>query len=96
MAQITQREGEKWWENFTPHTKHMPIQLTTDSEQSFREKHRSCLAEFVGTFVLILLGLAAGAQFTLNHPGLDAHMLVWTGWGLALMVALYISAGISV
>ncbi|GHO51893.1 MIP/aquaporin family protein [Ktedonobacter robiniae] len=60
------------------------------------------LAEFIGTFVLVLLGNGAVASFLLfnNIAGTNAFFantwpVVFFGWGFALMLGIYIAGAIS-
>jgi len=56
---------------------------------------REFLAEFLGTFILILFGDAAFAQTVLEGRGVaDVFAVVW-GWGVAVMMGVAVSGGIS-
>lgn len=59
---------------------------------------RKCLApymaEFLGTFVLVLWGEATQAQVVASRGASDWISIAW-GWGVGFMLALYVSAGIS-
>jgi glycerol uptake facilitator protein len=56
------------------------------------------LAEFFGTFLLILGGdgvvANVGLAPRLAAPGYDWNTIVW-GWGLSVMVAVYVAGGVS-
>jgi glycerol uptake facilitator protein len=63
-----------------------------------------CLAEFMGTMVLVLFGLGTMATFSLfTHTGLGGTatpfayewILVALGWGLAYMLGIYVAGTIS-
>jgi glycerol uptake facilitator protein len=56
------------------------------------------MAEFFGTFVLILLGDGVVAQVglaaRLDSAAYDWNTIVW-GWGFAVLVAVYVAGGVS-
>jgi len=52
-----------------------------------------CLAEVLGTFVLILVGEGIGAAAVLVG-GYDPMGVAWV-WGLAVMIAVYLTGGVS-
>ena len=56
------------------------------------------MAEFFGTFVLVLLGDGVVAQVglaaRLDSAAYDWNTIVW-GWGFAVLVAVYIAGGVS-
>lgn len=56
------------------------------------------MAEFFGTFLLILGGdgvvANVGLAPRLAAPGYDWNVIVW-GWGLSVMVAVYVAGGVS-
>ena len=56
---------------------------------------RAGLAELIGTFLMVAIGLASGAQYSLLHPVGDHYLSVWVGWGLGVMVGVYVAGGIS-
>jgi glycerol uptake facilitator protein len=62
------------------------------------------LAEFLGTFVLILLGVASVAVSVVGLPGSGRQvvefgpanwLIIAWGWGLAVVFAIYVAGGIS-
>src|SRR5277367_5678579 len=59
------------------------------------------IAEFLGTFVLMLFGIGVVAMVVLfpsNHPGETIHggyTNITLGWGLAVTMGLYISGKVS-
>ncbi|XP_045613306.1 aquaporin-9 isoform X2 [Procambarus clarkii] len=56
---------------------------------------REFLAEFLGTFILIVFGNASVAQYVLtNKEGGDFFSINW-GWGLAVTLAVLVSGGVS-
>ena len=56
---------------------------------------REVAAEFLGTFVLIVFGLGVVAQFVLGGGANGQYLSVNLGWGLAVTMGIYVSAGIS-
>ncbi|KAF8986422.1 glycerol channel [Entomortierella lignicola] len=58
--------------------------------------YSSYIAEFFGTMVLVVLGCGANAQATLNVSNApSAYLSSSIGWGLGLMMAIYVSGGVS-
>ncbi|XP_035227311.1 aquaporin-9-like [Stegodyphus dumicola] len=60
-----------------------------------RSPWREICAEFLGTFILVVCGNGVMATLTLAHLGSHSVLLSSLGWGLALMIAVAISGGIS-
>ena len=56
---------------------------------------RELLAEFLGTFVLIVLGVGVVAQFVLSKGGAGSYLSINITWGLAVMMGCYVSAGVT-
>jgi MIP family channel proteins len=56
---------------------------------------REVAAEFLGTFVLIVFGVGVVAQFVLGGGANGQYLSVNLGWGLAVTMGIYVSAGIS-
>jgi len=56
---------------------------------------REALAEFLGTFVLIVFGTAVVAQVVLSGNANGTYISINIGWGLAVTMAIYVSAGVS-
>lgn len=56
---------------------------------------REALAEFFGTFILILFGSAVVAQVVLSGSANGTYLSINLGWGLAVTMAIYASAGVS-
>lgn len=56
---------------------------------------REALAEFLGTFVLIVFGTAVVAQVVLSGNANGTYMSINIAWGLAVTMAIYVSAGVS-
>lgn len=56
---------------------------------------REAAAEFLGTFVLILFGSAVVAQVVLSGSANGTYLSINIGWGLAVTMAIYVSAGVS-
>ena len=56
---------------------------------------RELAAECLGTFLLIVFGVGSVAQMVLSHHTLGTTLSVNIGWGLAVMLGAYASAGVS-
>lgn len=56
---------------------------------------REALAEFLGTFVLIVFGVGVVAQVVLGGGHHGEYLSINIGWGLAVVMGVYVSAGIS-
>src|SRR3569623_1360631 len=60
-----------------------------------RETWRELAAEFLGTFVLIVFGVAVVAQVTLSDKSAGEYLSINLGWGLAVTMGVYIAGGVS-
>lgn len=56
---------------------------------------REALAEFLGTFILMVFGLAVVAQVVLGAGTHGEYLSINIGWGLAVVMGVYVSAGVS-
>jgi len=56
---------------------------------------REALAEFFGTFILIVFGTAVVAQVVLSGNANGTYISINIAWGLAVTMAIYVSAGVS-
>ena len=56
---------------------------------------REVLAEFLGTFVLILLGVGVVAQVTLSRNAAGSYLAINLVWGLGVAMGCYVAGGIS-
>ena len=56
---------------------------------------REVLAEFLGTFVLIVFGIGVVAQVILGGGSNGQYLSINIGWGLAVTMAVYVSGGVS-
>lgn len=56
---------------------------------------RELFAEFLGTFVLIVFGVAVVAQTVLSGGTAGSTLSINLGWGLAVTMGCYVSAGVS-
>lgn len=56
---------------------------------------RESLAEFLGTFTLIVFGVGVNAQVVLGRGGHGEYFSINVGWGLAVMLGCYVAGGIS-
>ena len=60
-----------------------------------RETTREILAEFLGTFILIVFGTAVVAQVVLSGQTSGTYFSINLGWGLAVTMGVYVAGGIS-
>jgi MIP family channel proteins len=56
---------------------------------------REMLAEFLGTFVLIVFGLGVVAQTVLSNGTAGTTLSINIAWGLAVTMGCYVSAGVT-
>lgn len=56
---------------------------------------RECLAEFLGTMVLIMFGDGVVAQTVLSAGGAGSALSIHICWGLAVLFGILVSAGVS-
>jgi len=56
---------------------------------------REAAAEFLGTFILIVFGLGVVAQNVLSGGDNGSYLAINLGWGLAVMLGVYASGGVS-
>ena len=56
---------------------------------------REMLAEFLGTFVLIVFGVGVVAQAVLSRNTAGTYLSINIAWGLAVTMACYVCAGVT-
>lgn len=56
---------------------------------------REMLAEFVGTFILIVFGTAVVAQVVLSGQANGSYLSINLAWGLAVVMGVYVAGGVS-
>lgn len=56
---------------------------------------KEALAEFLGTFILLLFGSAVVAQVVLSGGANGNYLSINIGWGLGVTMGIYVSAGVS-
>src|SRR5512133_2361479 len=56
---------------------------------------RELLAEFFGTFVLIVFGIGVVAQVVLSRSTAGSYFSINIAWGLAVTMGCYVSAGVT-
>jgi MIP family channel proteins len=56
---------------------------------------REALAEFLGTFILIMFGVGVVAQVTLGGGASGQYLSINLGWGLGVTMGVYVAAGVS-
>jgi MIP family channel proteins len=61
----------------------------------WRNTAREMAAEFLGTFVLIVFGVAVVAQVLLSGQQNGQYLSINLGWGLAVTMGAYVAGGIS-
>jgi MIP family channel proteins len=70
--------------------------LATAKERSMlRGVAREAVAEFFGTFILIVFGVAVVAQVVLSRQNNGQYLSINIGWGLAVMMGAYVAGGVS-
>ena len=57
--------------------------------------NREAAAEFLGTFVLILLGVGVVAQTVLSREANGSFLAINLAWGIAVMAGVYVAGGVS-
>src|SRR5438093_10480082 len=60
-----------------------------------REVFREVLAEFLGTFVLIVFGVGVVAQVVLSKGTAGSFLSINIAWGLAVTMGCYVCAGVT-
>src|SRR5436190_8263698 len=60
-----------------------------------RELIREALAEFLGTFVLIVFGVGVVAQVVLSKATAGSFLSINIAWGLAVTMGCYVCAGVT-
>ena len=60
-----------------------------------RELSREMLAEFFGTFILIIFGVGVVAQVVLSRQTAGSYLSINIAWGLAVTMGCYVSAGVT-
>jgi len=68
-----------------------PIEVPFMSQGVVRE----VLAEFLGTFILVVFGVAVVAQVVLSGETAGTYLSINIGWGLAVMFGCYVAGGVS-
>jgi MIP family channel proteins len=56
---------------------------------------RECLAEFLGTLILVLFGDGAVAQVTLSENTKGNYTTLCLGWGVGILFGIHVSGGVS-
>jgi MIP family channel proteins len=56
---------------------------------------RELLAEFLGTFVLIVFGVGVVAQVVLSRQSAGTYLSINIAWGLAVAMGCYVAAGVT-
>lgn len=61
----------------------------------FRVDKKEFFAEFLGTLVLMVFGLAVNAQVSLGGQEYGTYLSINLGWGLAVVFGVYVAGGIT-
>lgn len=56
---------------------------------------RECLAEFLGTFILLVFGDGSVAQKVLSNGELGSALSIHWSWGIGVMLGIYVAGGVS-
>lgn len=56
---------------------------------------RQCLAEFLGTMVLVMFGDGVVAQVVLSEGTKGEYLSICLGWGLGVLFGIYVAGGVS-
>src|SRR5437867_5636873 len=56
---------------------------------------RELMAEFLGTFILIVFGVGVVAQVVLSRQTAGNYLSINIAWGLAVTMGCYVSAGVT-
>lgn len=56
---------------------------------------RECLAEFLGTFILLVFGDGSVAQKVLSKGELGSALSIHWSWGIGVMLGIYVAGGVS-
>jgi MIP family channel proteins len=60
-----------------------------------RDSRREFLAEFLGTFLILVFGTASVAQKVLSDGAVGSALSIHLSWGLGVVFGIYASAGVS-
>jgi MIP family channel proteins len=60
-----------------------------------RPLFREALAEFLGTFTLIVFGVGVVAQVVLSKQSAGSYLSINVAWGLAVAMGCYVAAGVT-
>ena len=61
----------------------------------FRVDKKEFFAEFLGTLVLMVFGLAVNAQVNLGDQQYGTYLSINLGWGLAVVFGVYVAGGVT-
>ena len=61
----------------------------------FRVDKKEFFAEFLGTLVLMVFGLAVNAQVSLGGQQYGTYLSINIGWGLAVVFGVYVAGGVT-
>ncbi|MEX2285477.1 MAG: aquaporin [Planctomycetaceae bacterium] len=61
----------------------------------WKQTFRQAIAEFLGTFVLVVFGVGVVAQVVLSGQTAGQYLSINIGWGVAVTLGIYCCAGVS-
>src|SRR5581483_673773 len=69
--------------------------VTHPRDYTMARMKRELLAEFLGTFILIVFGVGVVAQVVLSRQTAGTYLSINIAWGLAVAMGCYVSAGVT-
>jgi len=85
-------------EDYTAVQSPRPVEFNTPAIRPYQVKSplfRECLAEFLGTLILVLFGDGAVAQVTLSENTKGNYTTLCLGWGVGILFGIHVSGGVS-
>ncbi|GAA5978840.1 hypothetical protein JCM11641_003581 [Rhodosporidiobolus odoratus] len=86
------QDSEQWKEDLAQQGEDLPIRNWWGT---IRFVLREPLAEFLGTLVLIVIGIGSDCQTKISENTMGAYSSMNWSWGFAVMTSIYIAGGIS-
>src|SRR5581483_7022442 len=69
--------------------------VTHPRDYTMARMKRELLAEFLGTFILIVFGVGVVAQVVLSRQTAGTYLSINIAWGLAVAMGCYVAAGVT-
>ncbi|CAH0476607.1 unnamed protein product [Peronospora belbahrii] len=85
-------------EDYTVVQSPRPVEFNAPAIRPYQLKApllRECLAEFFGTFILVLFGDGSIAQVTLSENTKGDYTTLCFGWGVGILFGIHVSGGVS-